>query len=266
MRLPVGGRIQNYSGLFSAIYAVLVYIFLFLPIAIVILMSFNSAKIGAFPLQGFTLRWYRDLFQDRTIWEALNNSLIIAAGTTLLSVLLGTLGAYALVRCQFRLKPLFTGVLIIPLIVPGLIMGISLLSFYHFLGIQTSRLTVILGHAALALPYTTLVIAARLEGFDIRLEEAAASLGASPLTVFRKVTLPLVASGIVAAALFAWTISFDEFIITFFIIGGAKQTLPLKIWSLLKFGISPKINALSAVILAAALILVATGLGLLRRR
>ncbi len=266
MRLSLGNRSRNYADLLLAFYALLVYIFLFLPIAVVILMSFNRAKIGAFPLQGFTLHWYGDLFQDRTIWEALNNSLIIAAGTTLLSVLLGTLGAYALVRYQFRLKSLFTGVLIIPLIVPGLIMGISLLSFYHFLGVHTSRVTVILGHAALALPYTTLVIAARLEGFDIHLEEAAASLGASPLTVFRKVTFPLIASGIIAGALFAWTISFDEFIITFFIMGGGKKTLPLKIWSLLKFGISPKINALSAIILTAALILVVTSLGLLRRR
>jgi spermidine/putrescine transport system permease protein len=262
----MGNAIQHYGSLLSALYAVLVYIFLFLPIAVVVLMSFNSAKIGAFPLQSLTLRWYSELFRDRTIWEALNNSLIIAAGTTVLSVLLGILGAFSLVRYQFRLKSLFTGVLIVPLIVPGLIMGISLLSFYHFLSVQTSRLTVILGHAALALPYTTLVIAARLEGFDIRLEEAAASLGASPLSVFRKVTLPLIAPGVIAAVLFAWTISFDEFIITFFIIGGAKQTLPLKIWSLLKFGISPKINALSAVILSAALTLVTVSLKLLRRR
>jgi spermidine/putrescine transport system permease protein len=252
--------------LLARLYAVAVYIFLFLPIAIVILMSFNSAKIGAFPLQGFTFEWYRQLAEDRTIWEALSNSLIIALGTILVSVPLGTMGAYALVRHQFPLKSLFTSILMLPLVIPGIIMGISLLSFYHLLGVATSRLTVILGHAALVLPYATLVIAARLQGFDVRLEEAAASLGAAPATVFRKVTLPVIASGIVAAALFAWTISFDEFVITFFIIGGARQTLPLKIWSLLKFGISPTINAMSAIILTAALLLITFGLAMMRER
>ncbi len=246
-------------------YTVLVYVFLFLPIFVVILMSFNTAKIGAFPLDDFTLRWYSELFRDKTVWAALVNSIIISAGTTLLSVILGTLGAFALVRHQFRLKALFTGVLVIPLIIPGLIIGISLLSFYHFLGVHPSRLTVILGHTALALPYTTLVISSRLEGFDIHLEEAAAILGAPPWRVFYKVTLPVIGSGIIAAALFAWTISFDEFIITFFIMGGAKKTLPLKIWSLLKFGISPQINAMSALILVAALVLVTTALAMLRR-
>jgi len=259
-------RTQGLGRLLARLYAGAVYVFVFLPIAIVILMSFNSAKFGAFPLQGFSLDWYRQLFQDRTIWEALSNSLIIALGTILVAVPMGTMGAFALVRYQFRLKSLFTSILVLPLVIPGLIIGISLLSFYHLLGVSTSRLTVILGHAALVLPYATLMIAARLQGFDIHLEEAAASLGAAPATVFRKVTLPVIASGIVAAALFAWTISFDEFIVTFFIIGGAKQTLPLKIWSLLKFGISPKINAASAVILTAALLLVTGGLAMMRGR
>jgi len=258
-------RENRFKGLLS-VYAGLVYAFLFLPLAVVLLMSFNSAKIGGFPLDGVTLDWYGQLFRDRSVWSAVVNSVMIAAGTTLLSVTLGTMGAFALVRYQFRLKSLFTGVLVLPLIIPGLIIGISLLSFYHFLGVHTSRLTVILGHTALALPYATLVIASRLEGFDIHLEEAAAILGAPPLRVFTKVTLPVVGSGIVAAALFAWTISFDEFIITFFIMGGAQKTLPLKIWSLLKFGISPQINALSAIILLAALALVITALAMLRRR
>jgi spermidine/putrescine transport system permease protein len=247
------------------VYVVAVYTFLFAPIVVVVVMSFNSAKYSSFPLEQFTLRWYGDLFRDATIWAAVWNSLRVAAGTTALAVPLGTLAAFALSRYQFRLKPAFTAVLIVPLIVPGLIMGVSLLSFYNFFNIRTSLFTVILGHAALALPYAALVVAARLQGFDRRLEEAAASLGAPYHRVLRKITLPLLAPGIIAAALFAWTISFDEFIITFFIAGGAGQTLPLKIWSLLKFGISPAINSVSAIILTISLTLVTAALAVARR-
>ena len=247
------------------IYAIGVYAFLFLPILIVIIMSFNSARFSTFPLEHFTLQWYGDLFADRTIWEAVKNSLTVAAATTMLTVPLGTLAAFSLSRYQFRLKPAFTAVLVVPLIVPGIIMGVSLLSFYNFFSIRTSLLTVVLGHTALAMPYASLVIASRLQGFDLNLEEAAASLGAPYHRVFRRVTLPLLAPGIIAAALFAWTISFDEFIITFFIAGGAGQTLPLKIWSLLKFGLSPTINAISAIILLISLLLVTSALALTRR-
>jgi len=246
-------------------YAIGVYIFLFAPIAVVILMSFNSARFSTFPLEQFTLRWYADLFGDRTIWQAVKNSLIVAASTTALAIPLGTLAAFALARYQFRLKSAFAAVLLIPLIVPGIIMGVSLLSFYNFFRISTSLFTVVLGHVALALPYASLVIAARLQGFDRQLEEAAASLGAPYHRVFRRITLPLLAPGIIAAALFAWTISFDEFVITFFIAGGAGQTLPLKIWSLLKFGLSPTINAISAIILLVSLLLVTCALVLTRR-
>jgi spermidine/putrescine transport system permease protein len=248
------------------LYTVCVYGFLFAPIIIVIVMSFNSARFSAFPFEQFTLGWYRDLFSDRTIWEALKNSLIVATGTVALAVPLGTLAAFALSRYQFPFKALFTAILVVPLIVPGLIMGISLLLFYNFFNISTSLFTVILGHTALALPYAALVIAARLQGFDRRLEEAAASLGAPYHRVFWRITLPLLAPGIIAAALFAWTISFDEFVITFFISAGAGQTLPIKIWSLLKFGLSPTINAVSAIILIVSLALVTVAVVLTRRR
>jgi spermidine/putrescine transport system permease protein len=246
-------------------YAIGVYVFLFAPIAVVIVMSFNSARYSSFPLEQFTLRWYGDLFNNSSIWESVQNSLIVAAATTGLTVVLGTLSAFALSRFQFRLKTAFTAILLMPLIVPGIIIGVSLLSFYSFLGIPTSLLTVIFGHTALALPYAALVIAARMQGFDRGLEEAAASLGAPYHRVFRRITLPLLAPGVMAAALFAWTISFDEFIITFFVCG-IRQTLPLRIWSLLKFGLSPTINAISAIIVTVALLLVVWALTLSGRR
>jgi spermidine/putrescine transport system permease protein len=159
-------------------YALLIYFFLFAPIFIVILMSFNQARYSAFPLEGFTLSWYGNLFADATVWDALKNSFIVAAATVALTLPLSILAAFAISRHQFRFKSLFTAILLIPLIVPGMIMGVSLLSFYHFFGITTSLFTVVLGHTALALPYATLVISARMQGFDRFLEEAAASLGA----------------------------------------------------------------------------------------
>lgn len=246
-------------------YALGIYVFLFAPIAIVILMSFNSARFSSFPLEQFTLRWYVQLFSDTAIWETVLNSILVAATTTALTVLLGTFAAFALSRYQFELKTAYTAVLLFPLIVPGIIMGVSLISFYNFLGVPTSLFTIILGHVALALPYAALVIAARLQGFDRQLEEAAASLGAPYPRVFLRITLPLLAPGIIAAALFAWTVSFDEFIIAFFT-AGLGQTLPLKIWSLLKFGLSPSINAISAIILTVSLLLVTLALAMTRRR
>jgi spermidine/putrescine transport system permease protein len=240
-------------------YALAIYGFLFAPIGIVVLMSFNSARYSSFPLEHFTWQWYADLLANASIWQSVQNSLLVALATTVLATTLGTLAAYALARYQFRLKTAFIALLLVPLIVPGIIMGVSLLSFYSFLGIPTSLITIILGHTALALPYAALVVAARLQGFDRRLEETAASLGAPYHRVFRRVTLPLLAPGIIAAGLFAWTISFDEFIITFFVTG-IRQTLPIRIWSLLKFGLSPTINAISSIILIVALALIATAL------
>ena len=172
-------------------YALLVYGFLFAPILIVIITSFNSARFSGFPLQSFTLQWYRDLIRDSTIWEAVRRSGIVALATTILATTLGLLAASALSRHTFRLKPAFTAILVMPLVIPGIIMGVSLVSFYSFFKINTSLFTVILGHTALALPYTTLVIAARMQGFDRRLEEAASGLGATYLPRVCKNHAPL---------------------------------------------------------------------------
>jgi spermidine/putrescine transport system permease protein len=163
------------------------------------------------------------------------------------------MAAFGLVRYQFPGKGLFTGVILVPLIVPGLLIGISLLSLFHYSGIRTSLVTVWLAHTALALPYTTLIIAARLQGLDASLEEAAASLGAPRRRVLLRVTLPLLGPGLLGAGLFAFTISFGEIIVTYFV-SGFHQTLPLQIWSLLKVGITPTVNAISAVIMLVGLL------------
>jgi spermidine/putrescine transport system permease protein len=229
-------------------YATLVYAFLFLPIAVLVLMSFNSATIGVFPLDGVTGDWYAELYRDGAIWASLKYSLIVAIATVAASVPLGVMAAFGLVRYRFPGRSLFTGIILVPLIIPGILIGISMLSFFHMIGLPTSLFTVFLAHTALALPYAALIIAARLHGLDASLEEAASGLGASRWRVFRRVTLPLLGPGILGAALFAFTISFGEIIVTFFV-SGFEQTLPLHIWSLLKLGITPAINAMSAIIL-----------------
>jgi spermidine/putrescine transport system permease protein len=236
-------------------YAGLVYLFLFLPIVVLIVMSLNSAQIGVFPLKGVTGAWYAELWRDSAMWSSLRYSLIVAAATVAATVPLGLMAAFGLVRLRFRGQGLFTAMILAPLLVPGILIGISMLSLFHAVGIGTSLFTVFLGHSALALPYTSLIIAARLQGLDPALEEAAAGLGASRWNVLRRVTLPLLAPGLLGAALFAFTISFGEIVVTFFV-SGFDQTLPLHIWSLLKIGITPAVNAISAIIMLAGILAV----------
>lgn len=240
-------------------YAILVYAFLFLPIAILVLMSLNSATIGVFPLAGVTGKWYAELWRDSSMWASLQYSLVVALGTVAATVPLGLMAAFGLVRLRFRGQGLFTAMILVPLIVPGVLIGISMLSLFHAAGIGTSLFTVFLGHSALALPYTALIIAARLQGLDPNLEQAAAGLGASRWGVLRRVTLPLLAPAILGAALFAFTISFGEIVVTFFV-SGFQQTLPLRIWSLLKIGITPAVNAVSAIIMLTGVLAVAVAL------
>jgi len=244
-------------------YLALILVFLFLPNILVALMSFNPDTIAAFPLKGLTLSWWEKMFHNRVIWEAVRSSLIVAAATTALTVVLGTLSAYTLVRYRFRLKSLFSAMLFAAMVVPYLVVGIALLSFWVLLGVERSLLTVVLAHVALALPFGTLVIAARLQGFDVSLEEAATVLGAGRLTVFRRVTLPLLMPGILAAAALAFTTSFDEFNVAYFVIGVSDTTLPIYIYSSLRFGISPELNAISTLTLAASMALAVLAL---RRR
>lgn len=244
-------------------YAGLVYLFLFLPIVVLALMSLNSATIGVFPLEGVTGRWYAELWRDAAMWRSLQFSLVVAAGTVAVTVPLGLMAAFGLVRLRFRGQGLFTAMILVPLLIPGILIGISMLSLFHALGIGTSLFTVLLGHSALALPYTSLIIAARLHGLDPAFEEAAAGLGAPRCRVLRRVTLPLLAPGLLGAALFAFTISFGEIVVTFFV-SGFNQTLPLHIWSLLKIGITPAVNAISAIIMLAGILAVAVAVKLTR--
>ena len=227
-----------------ALWTALVLLFLFAPLFLVVLFSFNTSEISIFPIRGVTFAWYRKLAANDTFRAALITSLVVGATTVVLATALGVAMATGVHRYGGRLRLVLRGVSGLPMMVPHLILGIALLSFYTVVQIDLSLLTVIIGHSIVAFPYVFLIVSARLVGFDPSIEEAARDLGAGTLTIFREITLPLLAPAILAAALISFTLSFDEVVVTFFTTG-TDNTLPMMIWSMLRFGITPEINAIA---------------------
>jgi len=237
-------------------YSILVYLFLFTPIFVVVYMSFNAGRHNVFPISEYSLIWYETLFSNTAIWRNFQVSLMIALASTTLTLVISTLAAYCICRYRFRGKSAFISLMLAPMLIPAVITGISMLIYYNFLSVPSSIYTVIIGHTVLCIPYATLIITARLQGFDIRLEEAARGLGATERVVFFKIVMPLLMPGFVGGGLFAFTISMDEFALTFFLNSHDSQTLPIRIWSMLRFGITPELNALSTIILLVSLVLI----------
>ncbi len=237
------------------IYSALVIIYLFFPIFIIFLFSFNSSPAVSFPIRGLSTRWYLEIVRSDIFLSALKNSLIVAVLTTLLCLSLGTLAALALTRYSFRYKSLIQPLYILPLSLPGLFVGIALLSYFISLNIQLSLGTVIIGHLIYTLPYFILVSSARLERFDRTLEEAGQDLGCTPWQTFWKVTFPIIAPSIIGAATIVFALSFDEFLITFFVIG-SESTMPMLVWSMMRKSIDPRVNAISVVLMLASVILI----------
>ena len=236
-------------------YAIAVFAFIYLPIAVLILYSFNRDGVGGFPPTHFTLDWYKQLLSDSAIWNAVLNSLIVAAASVALSLTLGLLAALALDRADFPGKPLFRRIVLLPLVLPGIITGLSLLMFAVMAGAQLSLLTVLLGHGTALISVATTELFAGLQKLDRAQEEASADLGATPLQTFFSVTLPNLKLSLIAAGLLIFTLSMDEIAVTFFLIG-RDNTLPLEIWSRLRRGITPEINAISTLIFAVSVILI----------
>jgi len=237
------------------IYALLVFAFLYLPIVVLILYSFNSDDVGGFPPKHLTLAWYRLLFSDAAIWDAVLNSLLVAAGAVVLSLTLGLLAALALDRATFPGKSIFRRLVLLPLILPGIITGLSLLMFAVFAGLQLSLATVFLGHGTALISVATTELFAGLQKMDRAQEEASLDLGATPWQTFWRVTLPNLRLSLIAAGLLIFTLSMDEIAVTFFLIG-RDNTLPLEIWARLRRGITPEINAISTLIFAVSVILI----------
>jgi spermidine/putrescine transport system permease protein len=247
---------RNPPGLGLKLYAVLSYAFLYIPILILILFSFNTSKYSI-KWTGFTLRWYQDLFNDRFIWEATRNTLIIATVATVVSTIIGTAAALALHRYRFRGKGFSEATLYIPIIIPEVVMGIAMLAFFAQMGFQLGLGTIIIAHIAFCVPFVTLTVRARLHGFDRSVEEAAMDLGANEWITFWRITLPIIMPGVLAGALLAFTLSLDDYIITLFTAGPGSTTLPLRVFAMLRQAVTPKVNALSALWILAVLILLA---------
>jgi len=237
------------------LYAAFVFAFVYLPIVVLILYSFNRDGVGGFPPRHFTFDWYRQLFADGPIWDSVLNSLLVAAGSVVLSLTLGLLAALALDRANFPGKALFRRLVLLPLILPGIITGLSLLMFAVFVHVQLSLFTVFLGHGTALISVATTELFAGLQKMDRAQEEASLDLGATPWQTFWRVTMPNLKLSLIAAGLLIFTLSMDEIAVTFFLIG-RDNTLPLEIWGRLRRGITPEINAVSTLIFVVSVALI----------
>jgi spermidine/putrescine transport system permease protein len=238
------------KGRIPLVATVAVLLFFYLPILILVVNSFNVARYSS-RWQGFSLTWYTQLFRSPEIWQAVKNTLVIAVGVTALSVVLGTAAAFALHRyAGSRLQKVHYTIIYTPLVVPEILMGISLLMFFVAAGVRLSLFTIFLAHVTFCISFVAMVVLARLQDFDFSVVEAARDLGASSWQSTRKVLLPLLLPGLAAGGLLAFTLSVDDFVITFFVAGPGSTTLPLRIYSMIKFGSPPLINALSTLLLA----------------
>ena len=238
------------------IFFFLVVLFLYAPIVILLVFSFNDSAVPAFPLSGFTLDWYHQFLANSELRGALETSAIIAALSSAGAVVLGVLASIALTRRRFRVRAAVSALLLSPLVIPYVVFGISLLLLFHQLGVPRSILTVVIGHVVISLPYTILVLVPRLDQVDVSLEEAAFDLGASRLRTFRSITFPLILPAVVSAFLIAFTTSFDEYAVASFVVG-PRVTFPIYLYSALRFPSQlPQVIAVAVVVLVLSLMVV----------
>ena len=232
-----------------------VFAFLYIPILLLVVYSFNDSRLN---LQwvGFTTKWYGLLFQNDVLIRAFQNSLIVAFATTALSVFIGTTAAWLLYRYKFPAQQALGLLIFIPMVMPEVLMGVSLLVLFVNIGLPLGYTTLIIAHTTFCFPFVLVGVQARLQGLDPALEEAALDLGATPLKAFRLVIVPYLMPAIVAGALMAFTLSFDEYIVTIFTSGADSQTLPLKVYGMVRVGLNPQLNALSALFIGATALLV----------
>ena len=244
--------------------AAAIFLFLYLPIIILVIFSFNAnSVVGVWT--GLSTRWYEELLHDRALIDSFQVSLWVAFWSTLISTVLGTLGAMALERFRFRGKLTYDATMYLPIIIPDIVMALSALLFFVLVAVPLSRYTILAAHVAFNISFVAVVVRGRLAELDRALEEAAADLGANTWTTFRRVTLPLLMPAIVSAALLAFTLSLDDFVITFFVSGPGSTTLPVRVYSMIKFGVTPEVNAISTLMLLGSTVLVVVSLWLQRK-
>lgn len=246
-------------------FALLAFAFLYAPIAVLIVFSFNDSPILVFPLSNLSFKWYGVLFSDRDLLRSVVNSFVVAGGVVPLTLLLGVPLAFALDRFSFIGKALFERIMLVPLIVPGLITGLALLLVFTQTGFRLSLVSIMIGHSIFVLPIVVIQIYARLRRFDRRIEEASLDLGATRVQTFWRVTLPNIKTAILGSALLGLTLSFDEVAIAFFLTAN-DNTLPMHIWSMLRHGITPEINAIGTITIVASIVLIVVSLRLLEAK
>jgi spermidine/putrescine transport system permease protein len=249
---------------FLATWTGIVFLFFYLPIGIMVLFSFNQSRLNIV-WTGFTLDWYAALWRDAVLVRTLKNSMIVATATTLLSVFLGTVGGWLLYRYRYRAAGLLETLVFLPMIVPEVILGVSLLILFVTIGLQLGYTTIIISHVTFCFPFVMAAIQARLAGLDPSLEEAALDLGATPLQAFTKVLVPYLMPAIVSGALMSFTLSLDELIVTYFTASAGTRTLPLEIFGRVKKGLDPSLNAISTVFILVTVFAVAITEALRRR-
>jgi spermidine/putrescine transport system permease protein len=264
MSHPRFGVSKIYSSLIGG-WTIAVMAFLYLPIILLIACSFNSSE-SALHWTGFTLKWYRLIWRDQGLVLAVENSLIIAAVTTVASVILGTGAAWLLYRYLFPAQRIFYTLLYVPLIIPEVIMGVSLMMLFRAIGLELGYTTVIIAHVTFCFPFVMAAVQARLAGIDPSLEEAALDLGATPAKAFFRVIVPYLMPAIIAGALLSFTLSLDEFIVTYFTYSAESITLPVKIYGMVKTGLKPTLNAVSTIFIVLTAVTVLGADALQRRR
>jgi spermidine/putrescine transport system permease protein len=270
---------KSWPARLLGVYGILFLLFVYAPIIMIVAFSFNANPVNMMIWSGFTFDWYWTIFgyptrlNEQTLYvestgqllAAVRNSLIVAASTTTISTILGTMTALALHRFRFRARPFYQGLLYMPMVMPDIVLGIALLVFFVTLGMQLGLVSIIVGHCTFLISYVFVVVSARLAGMDDTLEQASADLGADGWTTFRRITLPLILPGVIGGALLAFIISMDDLVITYFIAGVDSTTLPVFIYGMLRRGVKPEINAIATLMLCFSIAIASLGLYFRRR-
>ncbi len=247
---------RRLAGIFRKVFCGLVYFMLFFPIFYIVVNSFNATTSKPYlTWKGFTLDWYSKLFENSALLESFGNTMELAVSSMLLSTIIGTLAAVGMYKYKFKGKNIIDGLLYIPVVIPEIVLGISLLTLFVNAGISRGMLSLILAHVTFSVPFVIFNVRARLSGYDLSIEEASMDLGASRIRTFFEVTLPVLFPGIAGGALLAFTLSIDDVIISYFV-NGTVKTYPLKVMESIKSGVAPDVNALSTLILLGTIVLV----------
>ena len=244
---------KHMSNILIALLAILVLVFLYLPIVIVIVYAFNADTVNCFPMNGFSLKWFQVMAENKDLILALEHSLIIAVVSTLIACILGVPGAYAMYCYNFPGKELLNRIVMLPLILPGILTGIAMLTFFKALGVTQGMTAVILGHSTFLIATVLPQVYARLRRMDHNIIEAVQDLGATGFQTFVHIILPNVKTAIISSALLSFTLSMDEIPVTYFL-NGVFSTLPIQIWGMTRNGITPEVNAISSIIFAVSLV------------